>query len=398
MFTKFLQIILAALALTAASSTLTGAWAQSVTVIEYYNKVLDAYFITGRATEQQQLDAVASFQRTGMTFQAVAATASTVGMVRVCRFYVNTPSPYANSHFYGLEISECEPLLAQNLPGFNWEGYDFALKQPANSACPTGTTTIYRSFRPAAGGKTANHRYSASAASYSASSSAGYNAEQAAFCATAATDISVVTSADCGTLYYGGARINYQSLTNLGQKNSWVRFTEEQSVVFNGRVAQPVMEQYASGKTTRLMIEDSPTSWADLGASTTNAANSLDSAYVQPTSYPRRMAIGETVSFNRYLAFSPIQNSGSPLEVGSVTLVSVELVTVPSGTYAACKFSSQISSQYYATGRTELRRMTSWVAPGVGLVKSKLDETTYDDSGESPTVTTEVTAVFVQRT
>ena len=146
------------------------------------------------------------------------------------------------------------------------------------------------------------------------------------------------------------------------------------------------------------MIEDSPTSWADLGASTTNAANSLDSAYVQPTSYPRRMAIGETVSFDRYVAFSPIQNSGSPLEVGSVTLVNVEIVTVPSGTYAACKFSSQISSQYYATGRTELRRMTSWVAPGVGLVKSKLDETTYDDLGERPTVTTEVTAVLVQRT
>ena len=397
MFTKFLQIILAALALTAASGTVTSAWAQSVTVIEYYNKTLDAYFITGRTQEQQQLDAVADFQLTGMTFQAVAASGNTTGLTRVCRFYVNNASPYANSHFYGLENTDCELLLAQNLPGFNWEGYDFAVKQPASGACPSGTTTIYRSFRPAAGGKTANHRYSASAASYSASASVGYNAEQAAFCATAATDISVVTSADCGTVYYSGARISYESLNNRGLKNSWIRFTEAQSVVFNGRTARPVTEQYASGQITRLMIEDSPTSWADLGAKTTNAPNSLDSAYVQPTSYPRQMAIGETVSFDRYLAFSPIQNSGSPLEVGNVTLISVEIVTVPSGTYAACKFGSQISSQYYATGRTDLRRMTSWVAPGVGLVKSKLEETTYDDTGEKPTVTTEVIAVSVQR-
>lgn len=397
MFTKFLHVTLAALALTASSSAITSAWAQSVTVVEYYNKPLDAYFITGRSVEQQQLDMVADFQRTGMTFQAVAATASTPDLTRVCRFYVNTPSPYANSHFYGLENSECEPILAQNLPGFNWEGYDFALKQPVNGACPTGTTTIYRSFRPAAGGKTANHRYTASAASYGAAATTGYNAEQPAFCATVATDITVQTSAYCGTLYYSGVQISYQSRTNLGATNSWVRFTEGQSVVFNGRTAQPVREQYASGQIKRIMIEDSTSSWADLGASTTNAGTSLDSAYVQPTSYPRQMATGETVSFNRYVAFSPIQNSGSPLEVGSVSLVGVELITVPTGTYAACKYSSQISSQYYATGRSDLRRLTSWVAPGVGLLRSKLEETTYDDTGEHPTVTTDVNAVAVQR-
>ena len=59
MFTKFLQIILAGLALTAASSALSSVWAQSVTVVEYYNKSLDAYFITGRVAEQQALDATA---------------------------------------------------------------------------------------------------------------------------------------------------------------------------------------------------------------------------------------------------------------------------------------------------------------------------------------------------
>lgn len=79
MSTKFLHINFAALALTALSSSLNSAWAQSVTVTEYYNKTLDAYFITGRANEQQTLDATADFQRTGMTFQAVAASAAERG-------------------------------------------------------------------------------------------------------------------------------------------------------------------------------------------------------------------------------------------------------------------------------------------------------------------------------
>ena len=66
MFSKFLRMIFAVLALTVASGSLTPAWAQPVTVVEYYNKPLDAYFITGRAAEQQQLDALGDFQRTGM--------------------------------------------------------------------------------------------------------------------------------------------------------------------------------------------------------------------------------------------------------------------------------------------------------------------------------------------
>ena len=99
MSTKFLQIILAALAFTAASSTLNSVWAQSVTVTEYYNKPLDAYFITGRANEQQTLDATTDFQRTGMTFQAVAASAATSATTRICRFYISIASPFTSSHF-----------------------------------------------------------------------------------------------------------------------------------------------------------------------------------------------------------------------------------------------------------------------------------------------------------
>jgi hypothetical protein len=36
--------------------SVSGAWGQVVSVVEYYNKALDAYFITGRAAEQASLD------------------------------------------------------------------------------------------------------------------------------------------------------------------------------------------------------------------------------------------------------------------------------------------------------------------------------------------------------
>ena len=398
MFTKFPQTILTALALTAASGAVTSAWAQAVTVIEYYNKTLDAYFITGRAGEQQQLDVVADFQRTGMTFQAVAATAITTEMARVCRFYVNTVSPYANSHFYGLESTECEPLLAQNLPGFNWEGYDFAAKQPASGACPSGTTTIYRSFRPAAGGKTANHRYSASAASYSASSSAGYNAEQAAFCATAATDVAVATAADCGTLYYSGVRIAYKSMADDGVTDSWVRTKAMSAITFNGRTAQPIIDQYLTGATSTVLIEDAVDTWTDIGGRSESENGTVESYLVSATVFPRRMSVGQSIDIDRYVAYSPIQNFGSPQQTGILTFVEREVISVATGSYSTCKFQRDIASSYDAVGRIERKRTTLWIAPGVGIIKSRSIETTEDGFGPSyPTKVIDTAVVSVQR-
>ena len=164
------------------------AQAQTVNVVEYRNKTLDAYFITGRVNEQVLLDTVADFARTGMTFQATSAASAAATLTKICRFYVNVTSPFVNSHFYGRQGVDCESILAANPAGFTYEGYDFALQTPTAAACPAGTTTVYRSFRALAGGKTSNHRYTVSAATYAAAASAGYVGEGAAFCATAATD------------------------------------------------------------------------------------------------------------------------------------------------------------------------------------------------------------------
>lgn len=169
----------------------TSTSAQSVTVVEYYSRALDAYFMTGRSSEQSLLDGLpADFSRTGMQFTATAASAATASQVRVCRFYINIAAPLVSSHFYGREGVDCETLRAQNPPGFSYEDYDFAVTSPdASGVCAAATPIpVFRSFRAVASGRTSNHRYTTSRASYDGMTAAGWVPEQVAFCVTAAKD------------------------------------------------------------------------------------------------------------------------------------------------------------------------------------------------------------------
>ena len=168
--------------------------ARSVTVVEYYSRALDAYFITGRAAEQTLLDGLpADFSRTGMQFAATTAASATASQVRICRFHVNTATPFTNSHFYGREGTDCEALHAQNLAGFNYEDFDFAVAQPdAVNTCAASTLVrVFRSFRPGTTARTSNHRYTTSVASFDALTAAGWTPEQAVFCVTSAKDAAI---------------------------------------------------------------------------------------------------------------------------------------------------------------------------------------------------------------
>ena len=395
MSNKFFKLNFAALALTALSGSMNSVWAQSVTVTEYYNKTLDAYFITGRANEQQTLDATADFQRTGMTFQAVAASAATSATTRICRFYISVASPYTSSHFYGREGIDCESIRSRNLAGFSYEDYDFALAQPTSGVCPANTTTIYRSFRAGANGKTSNHRYTSSAASYAAAANAGYAGEQAAFCATAATDITPVVVADCGTFYYPGVRISYQSLTDTGVPNSWLRLKTDTKTPFNGVDATIVVDRY-TGSIGKILITDATDTWSDLGTTTQDANGaSLDTYFNPPTVYPRRMTVGQQIDITRTTAYDPAQPSGSATVSGYVKFVSREPVTVGAGTYTACKFASETTATFATANRTTVTRATTWVAPAVGIVKTSTSEVVTIGT-TAHTVSTEVTAVSVQ--
>ncbi len=165
---------------------------ETVTVVEYYQRDLDSYFITGRASEQQLLDTIPAFTRTGAVFVANSATSPQREQTRICRFYISTASPFANTHFYGRETSDCATIAAASPPGFKNEGYDFAIAEPttASSQCPAHARfPVYRAFRPTGNGKTPNHRYLVGMTQYNAMLASGWIPEGVAFCATSVIDI-----------------------------------------------------------------------------------------------------------------------------------------------------------------------------------------------------------------
>jgi hypothetical protein len=175
------------------------AYAESVQVIEYYHRALDAYFITARSNEQTALNALPStFSATGMRFTTSANSSTASGLVDICRFYGSLSNPYTNTHFYGVSATDCAALRSLALPGINDEGTEFAATPPnADGSCPASAPApIFRSFRGAANGRTPNHRYSTNRSHYDAMIAAGWAPEGVSYCVNSATPAtSLATSA-----------------------------------------------------------------------------------------------------------------------------------------------------------------------------------------------------------
>jgi hypothetical protein len=132
-----------------------GGGAPTVLVVEYYNAVLDHYFITWVAAEQANLDAgntPTRWTRTGYSFHAYSTPQA--GTSPVCRYYI--PPGLGDSHFFGRGTVECDATGRQN-PSFVLESSEFMhVYLPVAGVCPAATAQVYRAFsnRP-----DANHRY-----------------------------------------------------------------------------------------------------------------------------------------------------------------------------------------------------------------------------------------------
>jgi len=126
-----------------------------VTVVEYYNQVLDHYFITWIAAEQANLDAgntPTRWNRTGYSFRAYISPQT--GTSPVCRYYL--PPAFGDSHFFGRGTAECNATGAAH-PAFILEDPQFMdMFLPVAGNCPANTMPIYRVFSNRAD---ANHRY-----------------------------------------------------------------------------------------------------------------------------------------------------------------------------------------------------------------------------------------------
>lgn len=363
--------------------------AQAVTAVEYYNKTIDAYFVTARVNEQTALDGVADFQRTGMTFQGVAAASATTSQTKICRFYISLATPYTSSHFYGRQGTDCEFLLGQKLAGFTYEDYDFATLQPTAGVCPAGTVGIYRGFRAGANGKTSNHRYSASLATYNTAITAGYVGEGVVFCATGATPASgtvvtppVVGASDCGTFLLSKSKITSQTTVSVfGYSNvstSTVAYDYDLSpVIFNGRSAarQTTNTTQLSGNSNvsvpgLTFFQDNANDYTVLGSRDPGTSPPSDTYFEPPYVYPKKFTTGQKVDYNHAIVFNPSQPIGNGTQVGTATFLGMESVTVPAGTFNACKFKIDQTTRYPGAGSTSVTSFTTWNMPGVGNVKS----------------------------
>jgi hypothetical protein len=239
---------------------------------------------------------------------------------------------------------------------------------------------IYRGFRAAAGGKTSNHRYSSSLATYNAAVTTGYVGENIAFCATAATAASAAVtppasgSGDCGAFYFSDKRITLQSTGSASGVNTgtsiFVRSYDPATVSFNGRSATQVVDTTPTSRGAT-MIEEAASSWSELGSRAFNATGNADTYFVPPIVFPKQWAVGQIVSFTRAIQFNPASATGNGTQTGTVTLLGRESVSVPAGTYSACKFKIDETTQYPGAGSSSVTTATSWVVPGVGMVRSE---------------------------
>ena len=165
----------------------------SAAVLEFYNTLLNHYFITADPAEQASIDgggAGPGWSRTGYGFRAYTqALGIPSGQSPVCRFYGSTAINPAtglrrgpNSHFYTVEPAECAAV--QTDPGWVLEGFAFHSRRPgAGGVCAAGTVPVYRNYNNRALANDSNHRYTTDIAVYQLMQGMGWVPEGVVFCA-----------------------------------------------------------------------------------------------------------------------------------------------------------------------------------------------------------------------
>jgi hypothetical protein len=235
---------------------LTGSLAFAEPVVEYYNPLLDHYFMTPLANEIDALDngRIRGWGRTGFIFEGFASPTETnaVAANPVCRFYI--PPQHGDSHFFSASRTECDDVLAKIPTDPNYSGYieetaaefHIALPDIMTGACPAGTVPVYRLWNQRAD---SNHRYTTDLATRDALLARGYRAEGygalgVAMCTTSSgigdsrvrvTDASPFApgcdgASNVGSVLYSGAEVepyvavdprNPSHLVGVWQQDRW---------------------------------------------------------------------------------------------------------------------------------------------------------------------------------
>lgn len=182
-----------AAAVSLSGTAVTGTSSNLKTMVEYVYVPLNYYFVTSRDDDKATLDAIAGFQRTGLSFQVYAT--QTGSAKAISRFYFDKVAVNGSrgSHFYTLLDEDKAALRALNpsnaqtprLP--HDEGVDSWAFLPVvagpGGSCASGQLPVYRLFR---GGlrfpDDPNHRFTSDVATYNAFVAQGWDGEGVNFC------------------------------------------------------------------------------------------------------------------------------------------------------------------------------------------------------------------------
>ena len=156
-----------------------------VPVVEFYNAILDHYFMTAAAEEAVGIDRGAAgpgWIRTGYSFKAwMTDVGAPAGVRPVCRFY-GTPGIGPNSHFYTIDPDECAAVQRDH--GWTLEATDvFFAYAPIDAGCADGRQPVRRAYNNRFAFNDSNHRYASDAAVYAQIRARGWLPEGVVLCA-----------------------------------------------------------------------------------------------------------------------------------------------------------------------------------------------------------------------
>jgi YD repeat-containing protein len=162
----------------AAGNRLSSAAGPTSGVIEFYNTILNHFFLTANAIEGASIDAGGSgpgWTRTGNSFKSG-------GPNSVCRFYGVVAAGGPNGHFYTADPDECNQVRLD--PGWHFESLDFAITPAlAGGVCPAGLIPVYRAYNGRFAQHDSNHRITSNFAAYQQQIALGSIAEGIVMCA-----------------------------------------------------------------------------------------------------------------------------------------------------------------------------------------------------------------------
>ena len=155
----------------------------NVPVVEFFNAILDHYFVTAGSGEINAVDTGAAgpgWERTARGFRAfIPESGIPSGALPVCRFY-GTPGRGPNSHFYTVIASECDTVKRDT--GWTYEGIAFYAYAPVNGQCAAGQEPVYRVYNGRFAQNDSNHRYLTDVSEYARMQQAGWVPEGIALC------------------------------------------------------------------------------------------------------------------------------------------------------------------------------------------------------------------------